>query len=75
MQQQKRIDKIGEELKKNREVFTRNSQQERQRLKAIEYNVKGLKKSAEKTTKARKSHKGVSKGRKRRKGLNNKINW
>jgi hypothetical protein len=74
MQQQKGIDKIGEELKKNREkALTRNlqQQQEKQRqLKAIDKsNVKGLKKKIERTRatrKAKKSSKHQSKGRKRR---------
>jgi hypothetical protein len=44
-------------------------EQEKQRLKAIENNVKGLKKRTETTTKARKSSKRLSKARQRRIGL------
>ena len=73
IQQQKEIDKIREELKKNRQkALTRNLQQQekqQRQLKEIDKNnVKGLKKRTERTTtrKARKSPKRQSKGRKRR---------
>jgi hypothetical protein len=70
MQRLKRIDKIREELKKNREeALTRNLQQQgkQRQLKGIDKNnVKGLKKRTERTiTKARKSSQRQSKGRKR----------